>query len=170
MKPARLPAALLALAPLALTACSHPAGNDSAAALDAVHKVEEAQITAFNADDLEGGLAAYTRDSAFIAPGTPWLVGRDAIRGAFKDMLADPAAMLRLTPKGGFVAKSGDLAVTTADYDFTHTDAATGKPMTDHGVNQTVWVKQDDGSWKNLSDVNVSILQPSGPVKTASAQ
>jgi len=153
---------LLALAPLALAAaCTRvdapqPA-DDKDAALLAIHMVEEGQMKAFDADDVAGAIAPYGDDSVFIASGMPLASGMAAIRPAFEEMLADPNAKLVMSPQSSRVSASGDLAVTTASYDFTHSDPATGEPVTEHGMNQTVWSKQADGSWKNVSDFNVSV-------------
>jgi uncharacterized protein (TIGR02246 family) len=130
--------------------------------LDAIHQVEAAQMTAFDAKDIDGSLAPYADSSAFATSGMPYASGRDALRSVFGGMLADPNVHLELTPKGSFVSASGDLAVTTADYVHTFTDPGTGKPVSETGVNQTVWQKQADGSWKNMSDFNVSLPAEGG--------
>jgi ketosteroid isomerase-like protein len=156
---------LVATAALALLAgCSQQAAPaDPAEVLAQIHKVEEAQVKAFAERDIDAGLAPYAETSAFAQGGAPYLDGLAAIRPAFEAMLADPAARLEMTSRGSFVASSGDLAVTTADYAFTYTDPETKQPVTEHGVNQTVWQRQEDGSWKNVSDFNV----PTAPAEGA---
>ncbi len=152
---------LLACAPLALVcSCSQPpASADPNAVLSEIHAVEEAQVGAFSTKDIEGGLAPYAESSAFIASGTPYMDGLAAIRPGMEAMLADPNAALEMTPKTSFVSASGDLAVTVSDYVYTHSDSETGQAVAEKGVNQTVWRKQADGSWKNVSDFNISLPQ-----------
>jgi ketosteroid isomerase-like protein len=72
-------------------------------------------------------------------------------------MVSDPNAALKLNQGGSLIAASGDLAVTTGSYEFTFTDPATGEPTAQHGMNQSVWQKQTDGAWKNVSDFNVAL-------------
>jgi len=145
--------------PLAMLAgCGQQASApvDTAKELAAIHKMEEAQVAAFASRDLVAGLAPYVESSAFAQCGAPLLEGLPAIRPTMEAMLADPASRLEVTPKGSFVSAGGDLAVTTGDYAYTYTDPTTKQPVTEKGVNQTVWQKQADGSWKNVSDFNVA--------------
>lgn len=154
-------APLLAAVPLALVSgCSREAaapGADEDAAMLAIHMVENAQMEAFDSRDLETALSPYAADSAFVVSGAPYVEGLANLRPGFEAMLADPNAKLEMTPRRHFVSSSGDLAVTVSDYVYTHSDPGTGEAVSEAGVNQTVWVKQGDGSWKNLSDFNVSV-------------
>jgi len=162
-------AALLPLVLVAACGKQPPAPADPEAVLATIHKVEDAQVAAFAARDIEAGLAPYAETSAFAQSSLPYLEGLAAIRPAFEAMLADPNARLVMTPRRGLVASSGDLAVTTADYSFTYTDPETKQPATETGVNQSVWRKQEDGSWKNLSDFNVALPPPPEPEEVEAA-
>lgn len=59
---------------------------------------------------------------------------------------------LSLTPGEGWVAASGDLAVTTGNWTLTMTGADSAA-MVMNGINQSTWQKQA-GSWKMVLDFN----------------
>ena len=84
-------------------------------------------------------------------------VSGEAIKTSFDAMLKDPAFKLEPIEGGesAWVGASGDLAVTG----FAATMTATGddgKVTSGPILNQTVWKKQEDGSWKFVSDVNAA--------------
>ena len=54
-------------------------------------------------------------------------------------------------------------ATTTYSYAWTHTDASSGKAVTDQAVSQTTWVRQADDSWKNVADLNAVYPDPAAP-------
>lgn len=139
-----------------IAGCNQPPADtpaDPADVLAAIDAVEQGQQAAFNADDLEGATSVYATDARFFDAGGAPAVGAEAIRAAFEGMFADPNAALSLTRTQSWVAESGDLAVTTSDYTLTVT-GDDGQPVTISGVNQTLWQKQADGSWKIAADFN----------------
>jgi uncharacterized protein (TIGR02246 family) len=158
---------LLALAPIALVAaCKAQVGaGDSAAALDAIHKAEAAQMAAFKAHDLDAATGFYTDDAQFVGPGSPVQSGKDAIRASIESLMKDPAASLEFSADNGWVAASGDLAVTAGHFKLT-TTAEDGKPATTEGAYQTVWKKTDKG-WQIASDFNTQV--PSADMAAAHA-
>lgn len=129
-----------------------PAEADADAVLAAITEVEQGQAKAIGEHNVDGAAAVYAPDATFFDAGSP-PVGGDAIRANFEAMLSDENTALEINRSGSWVAKSGELAVTMANYSFT-TTGPDGKPVTTKGVNQTVWKKQDDGSWKIASDFN----------------
>ena len=151
---------LAAALPLALLAsCNKPAAeaaaSDPKAALEAIHKTEAGQMEAFGKKDIGGATGLYAADATMIAPGEKPVNGSQAITGRFTALINDPGFTVTPDEKSayGWVAASGDLAVTgwTGETSMTGTDGKVAKkPM----ANQTVWKKQDDGSWKIQSDVN----------------
>lgn len=50
--------------------------------------------------------------------------------------------------------ESGDLATKIYTSAWTHTDGTRGIVLAERLVSQTTWVRQADGSWKNVSDLN----------------
>lgn len=145
------------LAPAMLIAgCNQPTADapaDPAAALAAIDAVEQGQASAINARDLAGATAVYADDARFFDAGSPAVSGSEAIKASFEGLLADENAALEITRATSWAAASGDLVVTQATYKFT-TTGEDGQPVTVDGLNQTVWQKQPDGSWKIVSDFN----------------
>jgi uncharacterized protein (TIGR02246 family) len=111
-------------------------------------------------------MAAYYADNAVLmVPGMEAARGKDAIRGAFKQLFADPAASLTFQASTVDVAKSGDLGYTQGTYQLTMTNPATHKVLNDHGSYVTDYRKQADGSWKAVADITVSAVPPMPPPK-----
>jgi len=164
-----------ALAPaMMLAACNkaaeEPAAQaDADAALAAISEVEQGQLAAFNADDVAGAIAVYAPDAIFFDAGSPPSSGLDAIRPGFEAMIGDANSKIELTRTGSWVADSGELVVTQAKYTQTYT-GPDGKAMTVSGVNQTVWKRQADGTWKNVSDFNAPTGDPVAAEAAAPAE
>ena len=113
--------------------------------------------------DADKILAHYSDDAMLMSPGSPPASGKEAIRGALKQMLDDPALSLKFEATRVHVAKSGDVAWTEGTYNLTMTDPGTKKPFTDKGTYVTVYKKQADGSWKAVSDIASSGTMPGAP-------
>lgn len=107
----------------------------------------------YEAKDLEKVVAHYTDSAVLMAPGTEPATGKDAIRSALKQMLADPALSLKFEATRVEVASDAGMAYTQGSYALTLTDPATTKPFNDKGSYVTVYKKQADGSWKAVSDI-----------------
>lgn len=152
---------LISLSALALaTGCNQVTVNESKADPDKVvseiRAAEAAQMAAFEKKDLAGATAIYAAEATLLVPGKA-PAGGEMITKHFEGMLADPAFKLEPAEDGGnaWVSASGDLAATT--FVATHTETGPdGKVGTHKLLNQTVWKKQDDGSWKIVSDVNAA--------------
>ncbi len=90
--------------------------------------------------------------------------GKEAMRAALKEMLADPNLALSFTATSAEVSKGGDLAYTQGTYTMTMTDPKTKKAVTEKGKYVTVYRKQADGSWKAVEDIN-NADAPAEPAK-----
>jgi ketosteroid isomerase-like protein len=154
-------ACALAAAPIILiAACSQPAeppAADADAVLAAIHEVENAQLEALNNGDTAGGAVVYGEGATLYVDGTSPATGADAIQAHMEAMLSDPGFNVSMDEGSykSWVAASGDLAVTSFTGLFSRTDTETGEVVTEPVVNQTVWQKQANGSWKNVHDVNM---------------
>lgn len=153
---------LSAAALLLLGSCSDksseeatPAEDTASADLSAIRQAEQEQLAAMAAGNADAAVRPYSPSATLVVPGSPPLVGLEAISGAFKVMLGDSAFAYDLTSDETWIAGSGDLAVTTGSFTNTYTEA-TGQPTTIGGHNQTVWQKDNDGNWKIVSDYNVN--------------
>jgi uncharacterized protein (TIGR02246 family) len=144
---------LVALPLLALAACSKAVTTaNPETELAAIRAVEKSQQTAFNSDDLEGAVAPYAEGAIFVGPGEAPARGIEAIRASAEAFIKDPNMSLSMTGGMGWVAASGDLAVTTGNWTLTMS-GADGKAMVMNGINQSTWQKQADG-WKMVLDFN----------------
>ena len=152
-------AALLAL----LGACTRKAETaDRDKVMGAIQKIEEAQAAALARNDLDGAVAVFAENTTLYLPGMPPASGREAIKALHERVLKDPALNVAIdeASRKWWVSASGDLATTTYTTAWTHTDASSGKPMTEQLVSQTTWAKQADGSWRNVSDINAVYPPP----------
>ena len=150
---------------LSLTGCATapPAPAVDAAAEEAkIRQAEATNLKNWAAKDAEALLTFYADDATLMTPGMPAMKGKDAMRPALKAMLADPNLKLDYSAQRVEVGKSGDVAFSQGTYTMTMTDPKTKKPTTDKGSYVTGYKKQADGSWKAVSDINVSEVPPGG--------
>ncbi len=104
------------------------------------------------AKDLEQTVAYYSDDAIVLPPNTASATTREAIRNAWKDMLASPGFVITWKPIRVELGKSADLAWVSGTYEVTMNDP-TGKPIHDRGKYLEVWKRQPDGNWKCGADM-----------------
>lgn len=138
----------LVLGLVAATACF--AGD--AKIEQALRDLNEQWSKAATAKDLDKTVSYYADGATVMPPNGPSAATKDAIRSAWKEMLASPGAAISWKTTKVEVAQSGDLGYTSGAYEFTMNDAS-GKPINDHGKYLEVWKKQTDGSWKCVMDI-----------------
>jgi ketosteroid isomerase-like protein len=148
---------LVAASPVALGGCAQKAETvDRQEVMAAIQQAEQAQAAALARNNLDGALKIVTEESTLYVPGMPPAHGREAIKRSNARALADPAfnVVVDEASRKWWIARSADLATTTYTTTWTHTDVATGKPVSQPLVSQTTWARQPDGSWKNVMDIN----------------
>jgi uncharacterized protein (TIGR02246 family) len=161
-------ATLCAISAMALTisACNQtPDTHD--ADVKAVQDNEAQWNQDWAAKDQDKIMAHYADDAILIVSGSPSTSGKEAIRAALKQMVADPAVSLKFQPTKVEVAKSGDVAYTQGTYTLTLTDPQTKQLVNDHGSYVTTYRKQPDGSWKAVVDIATSEVPPPAPPPAA---
>lgn len=131
----------------------------------AIRDIDDARRKAYDAKDVDKLAALYTDDAAMMTPGSPAANGKDAIRKAWTEFMADPAMSLKFKASRVEVAKSGDMGFAQGSYTLVITNPATKKPMNDKGSYVAVYMKQADGGWKAVSDIATSELPPMPPKK-----
>jgi len=93
---------------------------------------------AWNADwaakDVDKIASHYGGDAILMVPGMPSMKGKDAIRTALKEFIADPNMSLTFTSASAEVAKSGDIAYTQGFFTIVQSDMKTKKPVTEKGA------------------------------------
>lgn len=144
------------------TGCQSQATSDTRAADEAaLKKLDDEWSKAAGARDVEKTISYYSDDATVMPPNIPTLTGKEPIRSLWKSMLDSPSF------SGGWkvtkveVARSGDLAYVSGNYEFNEKDDS-GKPITDKGKYLEVWKKQADGSWKCVVDMFNSDMPSSG--------
>lgn len=133
---------------------------DVAAEQGKIRDLEMAWSKDAGAKDLDKSVANYADDAILMTPGMPAAKGKDAIRAAWKDMLADPKGKLAFSTERVDVSASGDLASSKGSYTMTMTNPKTKKPVEDKGSYVTVYKKQADGNWKAIEDTTISEVAP----------
>jgi ketosteroid isomerase-like protein len=102
-----------------------------------------------------------------MPPNIPALTSKEAIRTLWKSMLESPDFSGGWKPTKVEVARSGDFAYVSGNYEFNEKDNG-GKPITDKGKYLEVWKKQSDGNWKCVADMFSSDLPVAVPAERPS--
>src|SRR5262245_17176545 len=144
------------------TACQTQATSSSQAADEAaLRKLDDEWSKAAGARDVEKTISYYSDDAVVMPPNIPTLTGKEPIRSLWKSMLDSPSFTGGWKVTKVEVARSGDLAYVSGNYEFNEKDDS-GKPITDEGKYQEGWKKQADGSWKFVADMFNSDMPSSG--------
>ncbi len=145
-----------------LTACQTQATSGTQAADEAtLRKLDDEWSRAAGSRDVEKTISYYSDDAVVMPPNIPTLTGKEPIQTLWKSMLDSPDFSGGWKATKVEVARSGDLAYVSGNYEFNEKDNS-GKPITDKGKYLEVWKKQADGSWKCVADMFSSDL-PAGP-------
>jgi len=163
--------ALLLLPLLVATACTAPAGNETAtaaapdpAAVRQAIEAVNAQFTAsLKAGDIEALVSHYDAEAMVLPPNMPAARGAAGIREAFSGMLS-AMTITEFTLTTHEVHVAGNMAIETGAYAMTSQPPQGGGPATpDTGKFVVVWRQQADGSWKLFRDIfNSDLPLPAG--------
>jgi uncharacterized protein (TIGR02246 family) len=123
----------------------------------AIRRADANWLAAASTRDLERTLPYWSDDATILAPGTPAVVGKDAIRKYVSGAFATPGFSITWTTDRIEIAKSGDLAYSTGTDRIT-INGSDGKPVVQENRSAAIWRKQPDGSWK----CTVDIMSPAG--------
>ena len=104
------------------------------------------------AKNLEQTVAYYSDDAIVLPPNTASATTKEAIRNAWKDLLASPGLVITWKPNRVELGKSGDMAWLSGTYELTSNDAG-GTPINDRGKYLEVWEREPDGNWKCRADM-----------------
>ena len=152
---------------LTLIACSSQPADTHDADVKAIQTTETQWNKDYAAKDTTKILSHYADDAVLMAPGMPSSHGITAVSVAIKQMVADPALVLKFQSSKIEVAKSGDIGYTQGIYTMTMTDPVSKKVINDHGSYVTTYRKQADGTWKAVADIATSEAAPSTPPPAA---
>ena len=158
-------AAILLFVAFTLFACQPVAEQtevDVAVAEEAALREADAEwLKTFEAKDVEGMVSFYAVEASVFPPNAPIVSGREAIRGMWEELVANPGFALTWEPVKVEMAESCDLAWVQETYEFRMQDSE-GKLQEDRGKAVLVWKKQTDGSWKAVADIFNSDLPTGG--------
>jgi uncharacterized protein (TIGR02246 family) len=119
----------------------------------AISDNEVAWVQAFASRDASSVASFWAENASVLFPNMPILNGRAAAQSAVEDMLKDPNFYVTFDPTKVDVSRSGDLGYSQGTYTMASTDPKTKNVMTVKGKYVTVYEKQQDGSWKAVSDI-----------------
>ena len=144
---------------LMATACNQTA-NTHDAEVQAIKDVETQWNQDYVAKDMDKLVGHYADDAVLMAPGGPAAVGKDAIRSALKQMVADPTMTLKFQATKVDTSSAGDMGYSQGTYTLTLTDPQSKQLIHDNGNYVTVYSKGADGTWKAVSDIASSAVPP----------
>lgn len=121
--------------------------SDTRADEATLRKLDDEWSRAVGSRDVEKTISYYTDDATVMLPNIPTLTGKEPVRSIWKSMLESPSFTGGWKATKVEVARSGDLAYVSGNYEFTEKDDS-GKSIADKGKYLEVWRKQADGSWK----------------------
>lgn len=136
----------------ALVACRAPGSADPLEIEAAIRATDAQWLAAAQAHDLERTLSFWSDDVIMMQPGTPTMVGKEAVRRYVAAAFAIPGFSITWVTEHVWVAKSGELAYATGS-DEIHMTSADGKPVIEHNKAVAIWRRQADGAWKCAVDV-----------------
>lgn len=157
------PAALFAL--ILTTSCGGASDKDAQAQHDReaqqARAADEAAIRANSiawsqaatAKDLDKVISFYADDAVELPNQGPAAKGKENIRKTWGPLLAPPGSGLSWQTSSLEIARSGELAYETGNYNFVTIDKK-GKTNDQKGKYVVVWKKQSDGSWKVVVDTD----------------
>lgn len=134
---------------LVSSGCSRRA--DLAAEEAAIRQADAAWLAAASAHDLERTASFWADDATILAPETPPVVGKDAIRKYVSAAFSTPGFSITWQTDKVVIAASGDLAYATGT-DRISATGPDGKPSVVDNNSVAVWRKGPSG-WKCIEDV-----------------
>ena len=109
---------------------------------------------AFNEMAASEGIAKafvyFADDSAVLMRGKNLIKGKSAIKELYENQDLSNATLV-WKPDFVKVAESGELAYTYGNFEMTMV-VESGDTLSDTGVFHTIWLRQEDGSWKYVWD------------------
>ncbi len=134
---------------------SPQAPTDGQTNADAINRLAEEMLAAFEAKDSAKVNSYYAPGAVIATPGRPAAKDGRAVSKAIKDDIADPNLKISVSNEKTEVAGSGDLAYRRGSFKITTTNPQTKQAEQSEGTYLAVFRKQADGSWKIVEDFGV---------------
>jgi uncharacterized protein (TIGR02246 family) len=113
---------------------------------DRIRELNESWLAAARRRDLDGMMAMYAPDAQELMPAQPAVVGREAIRELYRQLITkSPRFGHAVSMDEVTIAESGDLAVVRGSYRFTYDE--NNPEVVDIGKLVSIWVYLL-GDWK----------------------
>jgi uncharacterized protein (TIGR02246 family) len=125
----------------------------------AIRRTDAVWLAAAAAHDLNRVLLFWADDATILAPGTPAVVGKEAIRKYVSGAFATPGFSITWKTEKVEISQSGDLAYSTGT-DRISLNTPDGKSVTEENRGVAIWKKQPDGAWKCVLDVMSPAASP----------
>jgi uncharacterized protein (TIGR02246 family) len=138
---------LMVLAMVVLGGCKGEPEDTRAQDERAIRAADAGTLKAAQGKDVDGILANYAEDAAWLPPNAEMVTGKRGIRAGWAQFIDNPGFNIDWQIDKVEVARSGDLAYVLDSYQLALVNAQ-GKTIDDHGKDMAVWKKQADGSWK----------------------
>ena len=142
---------LPAVALIALASCTPVPVADTSGDEAAIRAVDASMVATLNAHDVNKWLTYFVADGRLLPPGSPPIVGTEAIRSLITGFISPEFAVAHHL-EGVTVSKSGDLAYVWYSYELTF-KGPDGKPATEKGKDISIYKKASDGTWKLAVDM-----------------
>ncbi|HUU34716.1 MAG TPA: SgcJ/EcaC family oxidoreductase [Vicinamibacterales bacterium] len=127
----------------------------------ALNAARAAFMAAYEAGDAEAIGRLYADDAISEPNNQPTLKGREAIVNSLKGMFEQVEVKPTLTPEE--TRTLGNVGLDRGHYSVTATPKAGAPPTSSEGRYMVVFVKEQDGSWKVLRDIDNALgVTPSG--------
>jgi len=150
---------------MACTQQAPPPPDTRAADVKAVQSLEAAWVKDIATKDADKTANYFADDGSELLPNMPVISGRENIKAAWKQFMADPNFALTFQSSRAEASKGGDLVYTVGAYSMTMSAPRGKKPVSDKGKYLTVFRKQADGTWKVVADMSSSDLPAASATK-----
>jgi len=137
----------IVLAAAMLGGCKGEPEDTRAQEEKAIRAADAAALKAAQAKNVDGTLANYAEDAAWLPPNAEMVTGKRSIRAGWAQLIDNPGFNIDWQIDKVEVARNGDMAYVLDSYQLALVNAQ-GKTIDDHGKDLSVWKKQADGSWK----------------------
>lgn len=125
---------------------------------DRIRALDDSWVMAARRRDLDGMTAIYAPDAHELQPGQPPIVGREAIRDFYKQLIVNfPRFVHTFAVDEVTIAESGDLAVVRGSYRFTFDE--NNPDQIDSGKFVSIWVYLS-GDWRLQTNISNSDIRP----------
>lgn len=139
--------------------CSRDPRSDRAELERSLRHADSTLTAVIAAKDLDGTTALYDENAELLPVAEPAVVGREAIRREWADILGIPGFASTASLTRVDVSDDGTLGYTRGTYQTTMT-GTDGRPVVERGKWVTVWRRQSDGTWRIVQDITNTDAPP----------